>query len=60
MIMLAAYNGIERTEENFRQIFKDADERFVVESVTRPTGGLMAMIKVSWKSPEIRSGRDGN
>ena len=52
MIMLAVFNGIERTEENFRKIFKDADERFVVESLTRPTDGAMAVISVIWKSSD--------
>ena len=52
MIMLSVFNGIERTEENFRKIFKEADERFVVESLTRPTDGAMAVMSASWKSSD--------
>lgn len=51
MTMLANFNGIERTEENFRKIFKEADERFVIENITEPSGGAMAVISASWKSP---------
>ena len=52
MVMLVAFNGLQRTAENFRQILKEADERFVVDSITRPTGGLMGLICVSWESPD--------
>ena len=52
MIMLSVFNGIERTEENFRKVFKEADERFVVDVFPKPKGGAMAVISASWKSSD--------
>ena len=50
MIMLANFNGIKRTEDNFRKVFKEADERFEIESLKGPPGSSMNVICVSWKS----------
>ena len=53
MIMLSCFNGIERTEENFRKIFHEADERFVVDAFAKPIGGvIMAVVSASWKSSD--------
>ena len=50
MIMLTCFGGVERTEGEFRQILKDADERYVLEAVKRPEGCVMAVITVGWIS----------
>ena len=47
-MMLVAFSGIERTEENFRKILREADKRYVVEGLSRPAGGAMAVISVRW------------
>lgn len=52
MVMLSMFNGIERTKEDFRKLFIDADERFVVESITRPMGSALCVVSVVWKSSD--------
>lgn len=50
LVMLAHFNGRERTPEAFRDLFGQADARFVIESIRRPEGCAMAIIEVIWKA----------
>ena len=48
MIMLTCFNGVERTEVEFRRLFKEADERYELAAVKRPKGSALAVMTVSW------------
>lgn len=47
--MGATSNAMERTVEDWKAIFQDADPRFVLQNVTQPKGSALAMIDVRWK-----------
>ncbi|KAK1758615.1 o-methyltransferase [Echria macrotheca] len=49
MVMLAVLNAQERTEAEFREIFKAAGEGFVFKGVTRPKGCRMGIIEAIWQ-----------
>lgn len=48
ILLLSTLNGCQRTEEDFRRIFHDADERFVFEGALKV--GVMGVMRASWKS----------
>ncbi|KAI1406894.1 S-adenosyl-L-methionine-dependent methyltransferase [Hypoxylon sp. FL1857] len=48
--MGATFNAMERTVEDWKVIFKDADPRFVLQDVAQPRGSALAMIDVRWKA----------
>ncbi|KAJ4263755.1 hypothetical protein NW762_005788 [Fusarium torreyae] len=50
MLMLTLLNAQERTEKEFEELFKAADERFVFKGVTRPEGSRMSIAEAVWKS----------
>ena len=50
MVMLAHFNGRERTAEAFAELFSQADHRFGIESIRKPPGSAMAIIEVIWKA----------
>lgn len=41
-------NGKERDVQDWIQLFKSADERFVFEGVKMPEGSKLAIIEFSW------------
>ena len=47
-IMATFFNAQERTAREFEQLFKAADERFVVDAVRRPEGSTMSIVEVGW------------
>ncbi|KID89862.1 O-methyltransferase, family 2 [Metarhizium guizhouense ARSEF 977] len=49
MIMLTLLNAQERAEQEFRDLFKAADERFVFKGVTRTPGCRMSVIEAVWE-----------
>ncbi|KAK5660695.1 hypothetical protein OQA88_12059 [Cercophora sp. LCS_1] len=53
MVMLTLLNAQERTESEFRDLFKAADEGFVFKGVTRPTGCRMSIVEAIWKPDEV-------
>lgn len=54
LVMLALLNAQERTEAEFRQLFKSADEGFAFKGVTRPPGSRMSVIEAVWKPDEVK------
>lgn len=48
--MGATFNAMERTVEDWKAIFQDADPRFVLQSVSQPKGSALALIDVRWKA----------
>lgn len=49
LVMLALLNAQERMEEEFKQLFKDVDERFSFKGVTRAEGCRMSVIEAVWE-----------
>lgn len=56
MIMLAVLNAQERDEEEYRALFKAADERFRFKGVLRPKGCRMSIIEAVWDPEWARGG----
>ncbi|CAN8100773.1 unnamed protein product [Discula destructiva] len=52
MVMLTLLNAQERTEAEFRELFRLADERFVFRGVTRPQGCRMSIVEAVWMPEE--------
>ncbi|KAK7426527.1 Alpha-1,3-mannosyltransferase cmt1 [Neonectria magnoliae] len=57
MVMLAVLNAQERTETEFRELFKAVDERFVFKGVTRTAGCRMSVVEAVWQ-PESEDKAD--
>ncbi|CAH0017745.1 unnamed protein product [Clonostachys rhizophaga] len=51
MVMLCLLNAQERTEDEFRELFRAADERFVFKGASRSPGCRMSVIEAVW-NPE--------
>ncbi|EGO53015.1 hypothetical protein NEUTE1DRAFT_105963 [Neurospora tetrasperma FGSC 2508] len=49
LVMLALLNAQERTEAEFRDLFKAASDGFVFKGVTRPKGCRMSIIEAVWR-----------
>lgn len=49
MTMLTLFNSRERDEEDWRVIFKEADERFGNIKVWVPEGAILGAIEATWK-----------
>ncbi|KAF6825300.1 o-methyltransferase [Colletotrichum plurivorum] len=56
MVMLAVLNAQERNEEEYRALFKAADERFVFKGVLRPKGCRMSIIEAVWDPQGVEAG----
>ncbi|GAB0133496.1 Alpha-1,3-mannosyltransferase cmt1 [Epichloe bromicola] len=53
MVMLTLLNAQEREEDEFKELFRAADERFVFKGVTRSPGCRMSVVEAIWEpSPE--------
>lgn len=50
MVMVACFNGAERTRGQWTGLLRTADERFVVQKIVRPEGSTMSVIEVVWKA----------
>ncbi|KXX74556.1 6-hydroxytryprostatin B O-methyltransferase, partial [Madurella mycetomatis] len=48
VVMLALLNAQERTEAEFRELFKAAGDGFVFKGVTRPKGCRMSIVEAVW------------
>ncbi|KAK0703452.1 S-adenosyl-L-methionine-dependent methyltransferase [Lasiosphaeria miniovina] len=49
IVMLALLNAQERTEAEFRELFRTASDGFVFKGVTRPDGCRMSIIEALWQ-----------
>lgn len=49
LLMLTLLNAQERTEKEFEELFRAADERFVFKGVRRPEGCRMSIIEAVWQ-----------
>lgn len=49
IIMAACFNGAERTKAQWIDLLRSADERFVVQSIVRPEGGMLSVIEIVWR-----------
>ncbi|KAK0749352.1 S-adenosyl-L-methionine-dependent methyltransferase [Schizothecium vesticola] len=52
VVMLALLNAQERTEVEYRELFRAASENFVFLGVTRPKGCRMSIIEAVWQPKE--------
>ncbi|KAM5346560.1 hypothetical protein ACJ41O_009565 [Fusarium nematophilum] len=52
VVMLALLNAQERSEQEFEDLFKAADERFAFKGVTRTEGCRMSIVEAVWQ-PEV-------
>lgn len=52
LIMLTLLNAQERTEEEFRALFAEVDERFRLVGVTRPKGCRMSIVEAVWEGED--------
>ncbi|ROV96758.1 hypothetical protein VSDG_05535 [Cytospora chrysosperma] len=52
MVMLTLLNAQERTEAEFRELFRLAGEGFVFKGVTRPKGCRMSIIEAVWEGED--------
>ncbi|KUI63993.1 Sterigmatocystin 8-O-methyltransferase [Cytospora mali] len=59
MVMLTLLNAQERTEAEFRELFRLADECFVFKGVTRPNGCRMSIIEAVWEGVDNTSKSGG-
>ncbi|KAF4840704.1 Chlorophenol O-methyltransferase [Colletotrichum siamense] len=59
MVMLAVLNAQERNEDEYRALFKAADERFVLTKVLRPKGCRMSIIEAVWDPEAAKEGAKG-
>lgn len=48
LVMLTLLNAQERTEEEFKSLFQEADARFVFKGVSRPEGCRMSIVEAVW------------
>lgn len=55
MVMLTLLNAQERTEAEFRELFRLADPRFAFQGVTRTAGCRMSIVEAVWM-PEGEAG----
>lgn len=55
MVMLALLNAQERTEAEFKELFRLADPRFEFKGVTRTDGCRMSIVEAVWR-PESSEG----
>ncbi|KAF7544910.1 hypothetical protein G7Z17_g9595 [Cylindrodendrum hubeiense] len=53
MVMLAVLNAQERTETEFRELFKAVDERFVFKGVSRSEGCRMSVVEAVWMPESV-------
>ncbi|KAH6894150.1 putative O-methyltransferase [Thelonectria olida] len=53
MVMLALLNAQERTEQEFKELFKTVDERFVFKGVTRTPGCRMSVVEAVWQPESV-------
>ncbi|GKT62234.1 O-methyltransferase [Colletotrichum tofieldiae] len=58
MVMLAVLNAQERNEDEYRELFKAADERYVFKGVMRPKGCRMSIIEAVWDPEGVEKGVD--
>ena len=47
-IMQTLFNAQERTAKEYEDLFKGADERYIVDAVRRPKGSTMSIVEVGW------------
>lgn len=48
--MTALFNARDRTAADWKNLFSEADSRFVLESVIQPPGSALAMLDLRWKA----------
>jgi hypothetical protein len=60
LVMLTLLNAQERTEEEFRELFFDVDERFRFLGVTRPAGCRMSIVEAVWEGEDYGGEADGS
>ena len=53
MLMMSLFNSRERDRDDWVQVFREADERFVFEKAHVPQGSVMGIIEV------VRNGHTG-
>jgi hypothetical protein len=59
LIMLTLLNAQERTEGEFKDLFKRVDERFRFVGVTRPKGCRMSIVEAVWEGEDFGAEAEG-
>lgn len=49
MNMLSLFNSRERDSDDWHRLFSNADRRFVLESISKPSGSNLSVVSVVWK-----------
>lgn len=49
LIMATCFNGCERNERGWRELFERADKRFIFKGITTPQGSMMSLIEAVWE-----------
>ena len=49
MIMLSAFNSYEREAEDWKQVVREADERFGPVKFTTIDGALLTILEIEWQ-----------
>ena len=52
MNMLSIFNSCERDRHDWATLFRQADPRFSVEAISRPTGSNLSAIRVLWEAKQ--------
>lgn len=47
--MAAVFNARERTLSEWKALFIEADDRFVLRSVNRPKGSILSLMEIEWR-----------
>lgn len=53
LVMLTLLNAQERSEEEFRELFKEADKRFAFKGVKRAEGCRMSVVEAVWEGEDF-------
>ncbi|KAL2132410.1 hypothetical protein VTI74DRAFT_3828 [Chaetomium olivicolor] len=53
VVMLALLNAQERTEQEFRELFREAGDGFVFKGVRRPKGCRMSIVEAVWQPERV-------
>jgi hypothetical protein len=50
MSLAAGFNSRDRTVEDWKKMFNEADEKFVLKSVVEPKGSTLGILEFVWES----------
>ncbi|KAL6716690.1 hypothetical protein ACLMJK_006258 [Lecanora helva] len=57
LVMLAQFNGQERTLKAFEALFQEADPRYQMEGAHRPAESAMTIVEMTWKPNTLKEAK---